>query len=280
MFSGKEKIINLNKESKLNHDAYLRDNSMLVKEYQDKKDAYNNHIGIINTEKISMRDELRRLYDFLSFLGGELKKIRMVVDFVEEAPAPNISDDVEPSVEEVIPTEFDVPIIGGIINDSRAVEHEKKKYQKSLEYKRNLNKKKQAITRMDDCVQIAKVYRDTLVLLRDAIREKIIPEFEYIKAFLLADAIREKYIAGLGFDEIKPCKIIEYKGTRYNSHYQFVKNSFDFYDMCSAFFSKPVLTELMKTEELTDKQRDEFYQSVYEIQDKLALLESDMEVEK
>ena len=81
-------------------------------------------------------------------------------------------------------------------------------------------------------------------------------------------------------DDIKPYKITEYKGTKYNNHYQFVRNTFDFLDLCKSFFSRPLLTELMKQDEITEQQREEFNQSIYAIQDKLALLESDMEVKR
>ncbi len=276
MASGKVKINKLNIQNKDNHSDYLKQNSELITSYQNKKDDYNNNISIINAEKVSMRDELRKLYDFLRFVGGTLDKKISIIDFVEESPAPNISEEVEPAVQEEYSS--DLFIIGDIIDNEKARKYEKNIYWKTLDYKKNLKKKEQAVSRMKDCVEIAIIYRNMLVTLKDSIREKIIPEFEYIKAFLIADAIREKYISGGPIENIKPCNITEYKGTKYNIHYQFVKNTFDFLDLCKAFFSRPLLTELMGQEEITDEQREEFNQSIYAIQDKLVLLESDMEV--
>lgn len=276
MLVGKEKINKLNSQNTKEYNDYLRENNSLVTIYQDKKDKYNNNINIINSEKISMRDELRKLYDFLAFVGGSLERKVSMVDFVEEAPAPNMDADIEDAAEEGIPS--DVPIFGIFVNKNRMKKLETGIYLKSIDYKKNLKKKRQAVARMEDCADIAKMYRDVLATLKDAIREKIIPEFEYIRAFLVADAIREAYVAGNSFKNIKPCKIVEYKDTKYNSHYQFVKNTFDFLDLCKAFFSKAILTELMSQEEITDTQREEFNQSIYAIQDKLALLENDMEV--
>ena len=278
MAGGRERIDRLNSQNTKEHTEYMRENSQLVTAYQDKKDNYNNNISIINAEKISMRDELRKLYDFLRFVGGSLDRKVSVVDFVEEAPAPNMNDDVVPAADEGHSS--DVVLINGIINKKRAEKLETSIYWKSLDYKKSLKKKKQDVARMEDCVEIAKLYRDVLASLKDAIREKIIPEFEYIKAFLIADAIREAYVDNGSLEGVKPFKITEYKGTRYNCHYQFVKNTFDFLDLCKAFFSRAILTELMGQDEITDKQREEFNQSIYAIQDKLALLEDDMEVKR
>ena len=276
MLSGKERIDKLNIQNKSYHDKYLRKNSALITSYQNKKDEYNNNIAIINAEKVSMREELRGLYDFLKFVGGSLEKKVSIIDFVEEAPAENIREDVEPAVQEEYSS--DMILVSPFVNKKKASDYEKKIYWKSLEYKKNLKKKEQAVARMGDCVEIAKIYRDVLVTLKDAIREKIVPEFEYIRAFLIADVIRERYVSGESMDDIKPYKITEYNGTKYNMHYQFVRNTFDFLDLCKSFFSRPLLTELMKQDEITEQQREEFNQSIYAIQDKLALLESDMEV--
>lgn len=277
--SGKDKIDRINDQNDQKHRKYVSSNNKLITEYQDRKDVYNNDISIINAEKIAMRDELRQLYDFLKDVGGVLDRKVSVFDFVEEEPAPNIdAAEVEPL--DRVHSADGFGFFRGFVNRSRARRYEKDVYFKSLDYTTNLKDKKQQIKHINDCCKIAKLYRDTIVTLRDAIRERIIPEFEYIKAFLIADVIRERYVSDQSLDDFKPFKITEYKNTRYNSHYQFVKNSFDFLDLCKAFFSKAILTELMNQCEITDQQREEFNRNIYIIQDKLALMEDNMEVKR
>ena len=97
---------------------------------------------------------------------------------------------------------------------------------------------------------------------------------------MIADAIREKVLAGYEVEQVKPCKIIEYKNTKYDMHYMFVKNTFDFLDLAKAFFSKRILTDLIQKDNITNEEKAEFERFVYELQDKLILLEESMEVTK
>lgn len=278
MFTGRHRIDKLNIQNKKKHEQYIIENSQILTDYQNKKDEYNNHISTINAEKVAMREELRKLHDFLSFVGGNLEKKVSILEFANEEPAANIDADIESATQEEIAN--DAPFLGNFINRKRAGEYEKNIYYKSLDYKHNLKIKEQATARMGDRVEIAIIYRDILITLRDAIRERIIPEFEYIKAFLVADAVREKYYSGDVDECVKPCRITEYKDTKYNSHYQFVRNAFDFMDLCNSFFSRHILTDLMRQAEITDEDRKEFERSISEIQDKLVLLEENMEVKR
>jgi hypothetical protein len=168
--------------------------------------------------------------------------------------------------------------IEAMMNKKIGSDYEKEIYWKSIEYIDNLKKKKQLIARMDDCIAISQIYLEAIVIVKDAIHDKIIPELEFIKAFLYADYIREKYVAGKKIDNVEMFPITEYERTKYNNQFQFVKNSFDFYDLTTAFFSKQVLTDLLNKDELTEEVKEEFNQSIYSIQDKLVLLEDNMEV--
>lgn len=276
MWNAKSKIQELNKQNQHDYNDYVKENNVIVTDYTNKKDNYNNQINIINAEKIAMREELSKLYAFLKYIGGSLERNISIVDFKEELPAENMQDDHIEQMDSVDYQEIDWGI-SHIINESKAKEFEKKIYWKSLDYKKDLNDKKRKVKRMEDCEAIAKIYRDTLTIVRDTIKNKILPEFEYIRAFLIADAIREKIQGGDSLDEIKPCNIIEYKGTRYNRHYIFVKNTFEFLDLAKAFFSKRILTDLMQQDDITEAEKKAFENSVFELQDKLVLLEDCME---
>lgn len=280
MWNAREKIQELNDKNNADYDKYVKENNSIVTEYTNRKDNYNNQINIINAEKIAMRDELSKLYKFLEYIGGSLERRISIVDFKEELPASNMKDNhIEKLAMAHLAGDLDWGI-PHIINSERAKDYEKKLYEKSLDYKMDLKFKKQNIKRMEDCEAIAKIYRDTLTVVRDTIRNKVLPEFEYIRAFLIADSIREKVQAGYELEDIKPCKIIEYRGTRYDRHYIFVKNTFDFLDLAKAFFSTRILTDLMQQDNVSEQEKKDFEESVYELQDKLILLEDSMGVTK
>lgn len=277
MWNAKKKIDDLNQSNVHSYNEYVAENNQLIKTYSDKKDSYNNQVNIINAEKIAMREELGKLYDFLKFIGGSLERKVSIIDFKEESPAPNIDSSVENALDRLEPESRDTGI-KHLINSRKAKNFEKQLYWQSLDYKQNLRKKRVLTKRMEDGEEIAVLYRNILATVRDAVKDKVIPEFEYIKAFLLADAIREKLCANQAITEVSPAPIIEYRDTKYDMHYQFVKNTFDFLDLCQAFFSKRILTDLMKQEEVTEEQRREFEESIEAIQDKLIVLEKHMEV--
>lgn len=278
MWDAKGRIKELNRQSEHEYNEYMKESEKLLKVYADKKDFYNNQIHMINAEKIAMREELKVLYSFLEYIGGSLERTISIIDFHEEHPALNVTNNLVEKLEQV---EYEDDWgIGNINNTRRAKDLEKKIYWKSIEYKKSLADKRKLVKRMEDAEAIAKLYRNILTVVRDTIREKVLPEVEYLRAFLIADAIREKVFAGNEIDEVKPCKIIEYKNTKYNVHYIFVKNTFDFLDLAKAFFSKRILTDLLQTGSVTPEERAEFERSVYEMQDKLILLEKCVEVSK
>lgn len=130
------------------------------------------------------------------------------------------------------------------------------------------------VSSLQDAIKIATVYRNIIVTVRDTIAEKIIPELELIQAFLYADAIRENLIEDDEISNIKPCNIVEYKGRKQDIHYQFVRNTFDFYKMSTTFFKKAVLTDILDDRVVTEGEKKEFHKQIYAIKNKMKTLES------
>ncbi len=130
------------------------------------------------------------------------------------------------------------------------------------------------VSSLQDAIKIATVYRNIIVTVKDTIAEKIIPELELIQAFLYADAIRENLIEDDEISNIKPCNIVEYKGRKQDIHYQFVRNTFDFYKMSTTFFKKAVLTDILDDRVVTEGEKKEFNKQIYAIKNKMKTLES------
>ena len=149
MWNAKSKIQELNKQNQHDYNDYVKENNVIVTDYTNKKDNYNNQINIINAEKIAMREELSKLYAFLKYIGGSLERNISIVDFKEELPAENMQDDHIEQMDSVDYQEIDWGI-SHIINESKAKEFEKKIYWKSLDYKKDLNDKKRKVKRMED----------------------------------------------------------------------------------------------------------------------------------
>lgn len=114
-------------------------------------------------------------------------------------------------------------------------------------------------------VQIAHLYRVAIAVVRDVICDKIIPELNGILAFLYADAIKNCIINNEDPDDAKIGNIAEYRGTPYEKHYTFVKNTFDFYLLITKFFTEPILTNLVQNRKVTDKEYSLFKEKLNNI---------------
>lgn len=152
---------------------------------------------------------------------------------------------------------------------------------KESEYIKDLKSKNNNISSLKDAIEIAKIYRSIIVTVKDTISEKIIPELDFIRSFLYADAIRELVLEGesLETNSIEPCNIAEYKGTKQDIHYQFIKNTFDFYRISTQFFKKTVLTDILEDRVVTEQEKADFNEQVQLIKNQINSLE-DMKVVK
>lgn len=128
---------------------------------------------------------------------------------------------------------------------------------------------------LESTVQIANMYRVLIAEIRDTIEEKIIPELNGILAFLYADAIKNCIINNEDPSTAKISNIAEYRGTPYETHYQFIKNTFDYYTLICKFFSDPVLTNLLQGGKVSETQKKHFMKKLKGIGDQqLQLLDS------
>ena len=114
-------------------------------------------------------------------------------------------------------------------------------------------------------VQIADLYRSLIASIRDIISDKIIPELNGILAFLYADAIKNCIINNEEPSNARIGNISEYIGTPYESHYQFIKNTFDYYILISKFFTEPVLTNLLKEKTISESELEIYVKRINEI---------------
>lgn len=291
----------LEEKGEQDYNIYKEKAADLEKEYNDVEKKFDVIIGTINAERLSFRKEIRALYDFLMLVGGSLKdeKRISIFDFADESPAPSMEEDDIKKVENtnmykkgsvgwgvlvgigfgaigVATKEFIRHNMNRAIYENCLMAVETRKN----EYERDLNKKQNIVSDLKDAVEIAKIYRSIIVTVKDTISEKIIPELDFIRSFLYADAIRELVLEDDNLDhDIEPCNISEYKGTKQDIHYQFIKNAFDFYRISTQFFKKPILTDILEDRVVTEQEKADFNEQVQLIKNQISRLE-DMKVVK
>lgn len=290
-------LINRNEKG---YQSYKEQIANMEREYRDLSSRFDLLIGTINAERLSFRKEIRILYDFLMAMGGSLKEEKKIsiFDFVDENPAQSMLCTEIEGTENVdykgidgwtVVAGLSFGAIGLTANLINKYNTNKEIYEKFLlevenkesEYIKDLKSKNNNISSLKDAIEIAKIYRSIIVTVKDTISEKIIPELDFIRSFLYADAIRELVLEGesLETNSIEPCNIAEYKGTKQDIHYQFIKNTFDFYRISTQFFKKTVLTDILEDRVVTEQEKADFNEQVQLIKNQINSLE-DMKVVK
>lgn len=252
------------------------------KKYAELRENYNAEIAIINNERLSMRIEIQKLYAFLKSIGGSMGERITPFDFEKEAPVYNANLSLvekleKPEIENwhYIDGVFRMSFVKGH-NKSLIKEFEKASVGEGIKYTNDYMKRDQMIKFVEDACEIAKMYRQIVVTVRDTIRDKIIPEMNLVKSFLYADVIRERILDGDNLDGIKPYSIEEYQGTRQDTHYQFVKNTVDFYTLIVKFFSEKILTQIIEDQQVTPAERNSFKRQIDAINAHINNVEKEM----
>ena len=261
--------------------AYAKSANEKEKKYMQLREDYNSEVTIINNERLSMRMEIQRLYNFLKAVGGSMGARITPFDFEKEAPVYN--EDIV-LIEKLEKPELENwHYFDGVVRMSFVKGHnkaiikdfEKEVQEQKIKYTYDLTKRDQKIEFVKDAEVIAKLYRDIVVIVRDTIRDKIIPEMGLIKSFLYADAIREKIMDGGKLDNIRIYSIEEYQGTAQDKHYQFIKNTVDFYNLIVKFFKEKILTQIIKDQKITPEEKSGLKKQIQLIEEHITLLEKE-----
>lgn len=283
-----KELLVLKEEYQTRYAEYKNGMNKLRSDAQRACNVYNGHIGVINSERHSLREELRALYDFLGKLGDVGIGIT-VFDYVIEVPESiNLEQDVCGNISDIDrnthglrdATTFVIApaiflaekAVGGLLKRSRDkktlleqtgfAENEYTKWEKQL------GDANQLVEFYKTAGEIADIYRGIVAMVRDTIKQTIIPELDGVAAFLAAFAIKEAVIFGEDPDEAVALGIEQFNGTPYEQHYIFVKNTFEYYQLIKTFFTEPILTRIVSDREITLQEKCEFKKKTAEIESK------------
>lgn len=280
MSKNEKRLEELKVKAQADYSAYKTDLENVIKRYEDERDKYNAQLAMINSERLSMREELNKLHAFLLAIGGSLDKKITTFEFATEAYAPNLGKvQLNPVESPFLKDDFGFfnftvqGVKNSMGNKSKIENYAYAMEQRKLEYDKDIKRWETQIKYMGDAALVAELYRHIVVVVRDAVREKIIPEMSFIQAFLYADAIREQIVERGVIEEIIPCDIVEYRGTKYDTHYCFIRNTFDFYDLCKNLFNKTILTDILADNVISEKEKWDFEAATREIKSQINVLD-------
>ena len=151
--------------------------------------------------------------------------------------------------------------------DKLADLHQKAKHNE-IRHQELINQAKNEVVFLANAVKLADLYRNIVVMVRDAIEETILPELDGIMSFLYADAIKNCIINNEDPNAAVIGKISEYRATAYDNHYQFVRNTFDYYRTITAFFTSKVMGNLLQKREISKSDFQTFSSEVNKLEAK------------
>lgn len=285
MTYNKDRYDSLSAESNKAYETYKQEKSSLSNRLNEYKSKYNSEISNINGQRMELRKELKALYKFLKPLGKMLKRDVSIFDYRNEDIAPSFNninlDKIKmpeylehDGILDATPMRFGHGhIYKHYKNSQMVIEYEKDINKGKLEYDNNIKEIESYIKELETACEIAEIYRNTVVMVKDAVSDIIVPEIKYVIAFLYADAVREQVIECDNSGNVKLHSIVEYKESKYGRHYDFVKNAFDFYEVLEKFFTDTVLTNIVEDRIVTEQERRDFDEGIQAIKQELVKLE-------
>ena len=120
------------------------------------------------------------------------------------------------------------------------------------------------ISYLKSACEIAELYESTLLGIKAIIKDSILPKLKTIRAFLYASTIKNCILSGEDPNKATVESITEHEGSDY---YVFVRNTSDYYNLITAFFTKHLMTKILSDKKITTTERLDFKKQIKEIKD-------------
>ena len=233
-------------------------------EYENQRGKYNGLINTLNSQRVALKDEIRNMYDFLHRLGNIGKELT-IFDYKQEDPAPVLSASIKP---EINAPDCKKGLFKRKKNNIALLNYNAEILRIEQKYVSDISAKRLSIRYLEIATNIARIYFETVVYIRDFIKTKIVPELSFIYSSLIADGVLNEVVSGGDASRARISDISEYKDTNKDIHYRFVQNVHDFYQISTAFFKKTILTNFLADKRISVEEKESFKKSVEQIYEK------------
>ena len=256
-FSGETERRELVQEFKHAYQEHRRKLNEIVEKVNVKISNFNNKVQKINIfrqEKVIKN--IYQLGNFLKYFGHldlssqfilESEKDKEILPQKKLDKISNYIDEVDWSRDDIFRKTFSKTIIGAKFETRKT----------NLSMRDNLNRFRLEATHTENMlelkgesieidIRIADLYEENIKTIDQVITKKVIPELELIEAFMHAEAIKNNIL--VNNDDIDLTTNRDFsllKGTVYDKHYQFIKNTFMFYIISKKIYNTPILTNLL-----------------------------------
>ena len=239
----KEEILNRRDDHRKEYEAFLAEQQSIKERINVLSNDIQNVIANINVNKNGMRESIKVIYTFLKQFGTPDRKIPEITDFCDEtAPVKKEFDAITTCVDALQPPRFGSE--GKTqINEIRSFEQEKSEWEQSIELCKNERK------RIDEYLQIARIYKTVISTVRQTVEDVIIREIPGIEAYLYARGVKDAIAADRLPSQSKPVPIDRLKNSpsaTVKSNYLFFQNTVDFYTLMSGLYRNDYLSRFWK----------------------------------
>ena len=256
-FSGETERRELVQEFKCAYQEHRRKLNEIIEKVNVKISNFNNKIQQINVfrqEKV-----IKNIYqqgNFLKYFGHldlssqfilESEKDKEILPQKKLDKISNYIDEVDWSRDDVFLKTFSKTIIGAKLETRKmnlSMRDNLNHFRLSATHTENTLESKGESIEID--IRIANLYEENIKTIDQVITKKVIPELELIEAFMQAEAIKNNIL--VNNDDIDLTTNHDFsllKGTVYDKHYQFIKNTFMFYIISKKIYNTPILTNLL-----------------------------------
>lgn len=256
-FSGETERRELVQEFKCAYQEHRRKLNEIIEKVNVKISNFNNKIQQINVfrqEKVIKN--IYQLGNFLKYFGHldlssqfilESEKDKEILPQKKLDKISNYIDEVDWSRDDVFLKTFSKTIIGAKLETRKmnlSMRDNLNHFRLSATHTENTLESKGESIEID--IRIANLYEENIKTIDQVITKKVIPELELIEAFMQAEAIKNNIL--VNNDDIDLTTNHDFsllKGTVYDKHYQFIKNTFMFYIISKKIYNTPILTNLL-----------------------------------
>ena len=256
-FSGETERRELVQEFKCAYQEHRRKLNEIIEKVNVKISNFNNKIQQINVfrqEKVIKN--IYQLGNFLKYFGHldlssqfilESEKDKEILPQKKLDKISNYIDEVDWSRDDVFLKTFSKTIIGVKLETRKmnlSMRDNLNHFRLSATHTENMLESKGESIEID--IRIADLYEENIKTIDQVITKKVIPELELIEAFMQAEAIKNNILVNNNdIDLTTNHDFSLLKGTVYDKHYQFIKNTFMFYIISKKIYNTPILTNLL-----------------------------------
>lgn len=252
------------------YEQYKASSQYQIAEYEKQVQDYRTQLALVDgVRETYFEPYIQSLYQLLSLVGSpsrKLNKLPLISEMVKENA---VKRDLVFLIYERAVTalkreeEQHQTILLWILQRVRLNTVKLSKGQKAKSRLKREIKRQQLLIedkqkQMNQAIELAKLYRDVLMVAKEAVEQSILPELKAVRALLTALDVAENVTMNRAEHIPGTWPVLCLNNTEYQTHYQFVKGTFAYYHLLLELYESPVAMKLSGGTSMEQKEIQQF----------------------